>query len=151
MKNSTAISIALLIIVGAGYFVIEGKNNEQQSVSVINKTILSDEQKSEEGDVAAGSEENSIIKDGVQYVTITSHGGYTPKQSNAKAGIPTKLVIKTSNTYDCSASLVIHSLNYRKVLPNTGETIIDMGIPKKGEKLQGVCAMGMYSFVITFK
>lgn len=94
--------------------------------------------------------QNSEIKDGVQYVTINARGGYSPRFSNAKAGIPTKLIIKTEGTYDCSASLVINSINYKKILPQTGETEIDLGIPKAGEPLQGVCSMGMYNFTINF-
>ena len=34
---------------------------------------------------------------------------------------------------------------------NVGETIIDAGTPKAGEKVQGVCGMGMYSFAVDFK
>jgi hypothetical protein len=58
--------------------------------------------------------------------------------------------MKTNGTYDCSASLVIRSLNYRAMLPNTGETTIDAGTSKAGDVLKGVCGMGMYSFDITF-
>lgn len=94
--------------------------------------------------------QNSEIKDGVQYITIDAKGGYSPKVSTGKAGIPTKLIVKTNGTYDCSASLVINSLNYKKILTQTGEEIIDLGIPKAGEPLQGVCGMGMYNFLINF-
>jgi len=90
------------------------------------------------------------IKDGVQYITITAGGGYSPQVTEAKSGIPTKLIMKTNGTYDCSASLVIHSIGFQKILPQTGETEIDLGIPKKSVSLQGVCGMGMYSFVINF-
>ncbi len=90
------------------------------------------------------------VKDGVQYITITARGGYTPEVSVAQSGIPTKLIVKTNGTYDCSSSLVIKSLNYQKILPQTGEEIIDLGIPKAGIPLQGVCGMGMYNFVINF-
>jgi hypothetical protein len=58
--------------------------------------------------------------------------------------------MKTNGTYDCSASLVIRQLNYRGMLPNTGETTIDAGTPKSGDVLRGVCGMGMYSFAIAF-
>ena len=94
--------------------------------------------------------ENSVIKDGVQYITITAQSGYSPRMSTAKSGIPTKLIVKTNGTYDCSSSLVIRSLSYRNILPNTGETSIDAGIPKAGDTLQGVCGMGMYNFTVTF-
>jgi len=91
------------------------------------------------------------IKDGVQYVTINAKGGYFPKVSTAKAGIPTKLIIKTDDTFDCSAALVVRSVGFQNILPQTGETEIDLGIPKAGEPLEGVCGMGMYSFKVNFE
>lgn len=97
-----------------------------------------------------GLVQNSEIKDGVQYITVNAKGGYTPKISEALAGIPTKLIIKTNGTYDCSAALVIRSLGFQKILAQTGEEIIDVGIPKAGEPIQGVCGMGMYSFQVQF-
>jgi len=94
--------------------------------------------------------QNSEIRDGVQYITIDAKGGYSPQVSTAKAGVPSKLIVKTNGTYDCSSSLVIRSLNYQKILPQTGEETIDVGIKNAGETLQGVCGMGMYSFQINF-
>lgn len=142
MKNVTAIIIAIIIIGGTGYFVM--RDNSIDSVTVNsgdNKIIENDD----------STVENGVIKDGVQYMTITAHGGYSPKNSFAKAGVPTKLIVKTNSTYDCSAALVIPSLKYREMLPNTAETIIDVGTPKAGDTLQGVCGMGMYSFVVSFR
>ena len=94
--------------------------------------------------------QNVQIKDGIQYVTINANAGYLPRVSIAKAGMPTKLVVKTNGTYDCSASLVIRSIGYQKILPQTGEEVIDVGIPKAGQPLQGLCSMGMYNFKINF-
>lgn len=94
--------------------------------------------------------QNSEIRDGVQYITIEAKGGYSPQISTAKAGILTKLIIKTDGTYDCSASLVIRDAGFQEILPQTGETEIDIGTKNIGETLQGVCGMGMYSFVINF-
>ena len=96
------------------------------------------------------SAQNVEIKNGVQYIRVDAGGGYSPRTTTAKAGIPTKLIMKTSGVFDCSASLAIHSINYKNILPQTGETEIDIGSPKVGEPLQGVCGMGMYSFVINF-
>src|SRR3989344_1844921 len=95
--------------------------------------------------------QNSEIKDGIQHITVNAKGGYSPKVSEALAGIPTKLIIKTDGTYDCSAALVIRSLGFQKILAQTGEEVIDIGIPKIGQSLQGVCGMGMYSFEIKFQ
>ncbi|OGI64895.1 hypothetical protein A3H53_03795 [Candidatus Nomurabacteria bacterium RIFCSPLOWO2_02_FULL_40_10] len=90
------------------------------------------------------------IRDGVQYITILASGGYSPNKTTAQSGIPTKLIMKTTGSFDCSASLVIRSIGFQKILPQTGETEIDLGTPKKGEPLTGVCGMGMYSFTVDF-
>lgn len=94
--------------------------------------------------------QNVEVRDGIQYVTIEAKGGYSPQISTAKAGIPTKLIFKTNGTYDCSSSLVIRSIGYRKVLSQTGEEVIDIGTPKEGIPLQGTCSMGMYSLSVAF-
>ena len=96
------------------------------------------------------SEQSVEIRDGVQYITIKASGGYSPKITTAQGGMPTKLIMKTTGTFDCSAALVIRSLGFQQILPQTGETEIDLGIPEAGVPLQGVCGMGMYSFVINF-
>ncbi|MCX6755451.1 MAG: cupredoxin domain-containing protein [Candidatus Nomurabacteria bacterium] len=107
--------------------------------------------KNEEGGIYGQSVVSNVtMKDGVQYITIDATNGYNPKITNAKAGIPTKLIMKTNGAFSCSSALVIHSLNYQKMLPQTGETEIDIGIPKAGEPLQGICGMGMYNFSVNF-
>jgi plastocyanin domain-containing protein len=136
IKTSTSLVIAGLIIVGAWY-VVGGRSDSTRKNPIIDTTVV--------------STSTSIINNGVQYITITARGGYQPRFSIAKAGVPTKLIMKTDGSYDCSTSLVIRSLNYRNILPSTGETVIDAGTPKVGDTLQGVCSMGMYSFVINFK
>lgn len=90
------------------------------------------------------------IRDGIQYITVDAKGGYSPRVTEAKAGVPTKLIVQTNGTYDCSASLMIRSIGYQNILPQTGKTEIDIGIPKIGEPLRGICGMGMYNFVINF-
>ncbi len=97
-----------------------------------------------------GLVQNVEIKDGIQYITVNAKGGYSPKVSTAQAGIPTKLIVKTNGTYDCSASLVIRSVGFQKILAQTGEEVIDLGTPKAGQPIQGLCGMGMYNFSINF-
>ncbi len=93
---------------------------------------------------------NVEVKDGIQYITINAKGGYTPQNTVAEAGIPTKLLVETSGTFDCSASLVIRKVGFQQILPQTGETEIDLGTPESGENFQGLCGMGMYNFEISF-
>lgn len=95
-------------------------------------------------------EQNVEVRDGVQYITIQAKGGYSPRVSSAQAEIPTKLIVKTNGTYDCSAALVIRSVGYQKILPATGEESIDLGTPQVGV-LQGLCSMGMYNFTVNFE
>jgi len=100
------------------------------------------------GKQASGN--NVEIRDGVQYVTIEARGGYFPKVSVAQAGIPTKLIMKTTGTFDCSAALMVRAANFQEILPQSGETEIDLGTKNAGEKVEGICGMGMYSFKINF-
>src|SRR5687768_8689830 len=107
--------------------------------------------KSKNNATTNGTVQNVEIRDGIQYITINAKGGYSPKVSTAKAGVPTKLIVKTNGTYDCSASLVIRSVGFQKVLAQTGEEVVDLGIPKAGQPLQGLCSMGMYNFRVNFE
>ena len=93
---------------------------------------------------------NVSIVDGKQIIEIDAKGGYSPKKTTAKADIPTVLKIKTSGTFDCSSTLVIPSLGYRKNLPPSGEILVDIPLQKAGSAIQGMCAMGMYNFTLDF-
>lgn len=95
--------------------------------------------------------QNVEIRDGVQYVTIKTRGGYKPRVSEIQAGIPTKLIMETGGTYDCSADLSIPAISYRKLLNPTGEEIIDAGTFVSGQTLTGGCGMGMYNFSVRAK
>ena len=131
MNKTASIIITIALVIGIGIvFWGQSKNNSDSA-----NTELA---------------QNVEIRDGVQYVTINARGGYSPKLSSAQANIPTKLIVKTNGTYDCSASLVIRSIGYQKILPQTGEEIIDVGAPQAGT-LQGLCSMGMYNFAVKFE
>ena len=132
MDKTASIIITTALVVGLGIVFISGSKSKDIDTAT-NQAI-----------------QNSVIKDGVQYITINAKSGYSPRVSTAQAGIPTKLIVKTNGAYDCSASLAIHSIGYQKILPQTGETEIDIGTQKVGETLQGVCGMGMFSFQIQF-
>lgn len=92
---------------------------------------------------------NVTIENGKQIIEIDARGGYTPRSSVAKAGIPTVVRFNTAGTFDCSSSVIIPSMKISKILPQTGATDIDLGTPKAGP-LSGSCGMGMYPFDITF-
>ncbi len=92
---------------------------------------------------------NVSVVDGKQIIEINARGGYSPRKSVAKAGIPTVLRFNTGGTFDCSASVLIPSLGISKLLPQSGVTDIDIGT-EKVTTLQGMCGMGMYRFEVEF-
>lgn len=94
--------------------------------------------------------DNVSIVDGKQIITISAKGKYSPKQTTAKAGVPTVIKMTTQGTFDCTAGLSIPSLGYQKNLPPSGETLIDVPPQEAGTTLRGLCAMGMYNFSINF-
>lgn len=93
---------------------------------------------------------NVSVVNGQQIVEINAKGGYYPRKSIAKAGIPTILRFITSGTFDCSSSVRIPSMGISKLLPQTGSTDIDIGSSQVGT-LQGSCGMGMYPFEIVLQ
>lgn len=138
MKNKTPLIIIIAgIVIGLGIIFIGGNKGGNTTVNTNN--------------VTQGSTQNIEMKDGVQYITVNAKGGYSPRITTAKAGIPTKLIMKTNGTYDCSAALSIRSVGFQKILAKTGEETIDLGTPVAGVPTRGVCGMGMYSFVINFE
>ncbi len=103
------------------------------------------------GDIGQVANLNNIsIVDGKQIIEITARGGYQPRKSIAKAGIPTIIRFNTKGTFDCSSAVRIPSLGISKSLPQTGSTDIDIGEGKLGI-LQGSCGMGMYPFEVEFE
>src|SRR3989344_8244736 len=93
---------------------------------------------------------NVSMVDGKQIITINAKGGYLPKATTAKAGVPTVITMKTRGTFDCSSALNIPSLGISKNLPPSGATSIDVPPQIAGTVLSGVCSMGMHSFAINF-
>jgi plastocyanin domain-containing protein len=93
---------------------------------------------------------NVSLVDGKQVIEVVARGGYSPRKTTAKAGMPTILRMSTNGSYDCSVALRIPKLGIAKNLEPTGTTDIDLGTPGAGV-LRGICGMGMYSFEIDFK
>jgi len=85
-----------------------------------------------------------------QVIEIDAKGGYSPKLTTAKAGVPTVLRLKTNGTYDCSSAVAIPSIGFRKNLDATGVTEVEVPANAAQGTLEGVCAMGMYSFSVKF-
>jgi len=87
----------------------------------------------------------SSINNGIQttLITVTS-GGYNPQLITLKKDVPVRLTLKTVNVQTCSRSFTIPALNIQKLLPPSGETIIEF-TPHNLGPLAFSCSMGMYT------
>lgn len=118
------------------------------ATALIGGAILFTLNKSSVGDELPAN--NVTIVDGQQIIDITAKGGYTPRTSIAKAGIPTIIRFRTTGTFDCSSSIRIPSMNVSYNLPSAGTVDIPVTDSKTGP-LIGMCGMGMYPFQINFE
>lgn len=132
MKTSTiVISITIALVLIGGAVVFFGRDNSSNPIS---ETV-----------------NNVSVVNGTQMIAITARGGYLPRVTTASANIPTVIKMTTKGTFDCSSALTIPAIDYRTNLAPSGVTEIEVPPQKPGTKLQGICAMGMYSFAINFE
>lgn len=128
MKSTIISIIAAVILIGGAFILTRNTGGTEQVANANNVTIV----------------------DGKQIIEISAKGGYQPRKSVAKAGIPTIIRFDTQGTFDCSSAVRIPSMNISKNLPQTGSTDIDIG-SQQVATLQGTCGMGMYPFEVEFK
>lgn len=126
-----ALSIAIAFIVVLSILVAQGPDSSSGS--------------------SGGSVATSSVADGKQVVEIRAKGGFSPRVTRAKADMPTTLRVTTSGTFDCSSSLVIPRIGYQGYLPPSDVTDIPIPPQKSGTTIQGLCAMGMYTFSVVFE
>ncbi len=127
--KATIISVIVAVsLIGGAFLLSRGSSSDDNSIPANNVSIV----------------------DGKQIIEIRAKGGYRPRKSIAKAGMPTVLRFNTAGTFDCSSSVRIPSLNISKGLLQSGSTDIDIGTGKLGT-LQGSCGMGMYPFEVEFQ
>ena len=127
--KSTIISILIALLLIGGALVLSRVDFQTENIPAAN---------------------NVTIVNGKQIIEINAKGGYFPRTSIAKAGIPTIIRFNTNGTFDCSSSVRIPSMNISKMLPQSGATDIELENPELGI-LQGMCGMGMYPFEIDFQ
>ena len=118
------------------------------SALIVGAVWLSADSKTADVGMQAGA--NIAFVDGTQVIDITAKGGYSPRITEAQANVPTILRVNTKGTFDCSSALVIPSLGFRKNLPPSDITDIELPPQEGGTSIQGLCSMGMYSFTVNF-
>ena len=60
-----------------------------------------------------------------------------------QAGRPTTVTLVTDGTRGCTRGFVVPSLGIEQILPETGRTVVDVGVLQAG-RLEFTCSMGMY-------
>jgi uncharacterized protein len=60
----------------------------------------------------------------------------------------TRIRLVTNNTFRCTCAFTIPAYNIQKLLPETGEIVIDLPALPKGD-ITFTCSMGMYGGVIS--
>ena len=84
-------------------------------------------------------------KDNFQTALITvTNGGYSPTTIVLKKDVPVRLTLKTIDVQSCSRSFTIPGLNIQKLLPESGDTILEF-TPHNLGPLAFSCSMGMYT------
>ncbi|MEO3828412.1 sulfite exporter TauE/SafE family protein [Actinomadura sp. B10D3] len=106
------------------------------------------------GAAAAASDAARFVStdaSGTQIVTVWAlDRGYRPSALSARAGVRTVLVVKTAGTRGHTRAFTIPSLGRDVILPETGETRIDLGAPGPG-RMRFVCASGHFPGAVTFR
>lgn len=132
--KTALIGITLLALVGLLFLFGQGKSQESRP---------------REANYTKAPTANVEFVDGVQVVNIRAKGGYSPRRSVAKAGLPTVFRFDSKGSFDCSVSVRIPSVGISRSLDFSGNTDIEVGSPAEG-LMQGSCTMGMYGFEVDF-
>ncbi|HYH83536.1 MAG TPA: cupredoxin domain-containing protein [Longimicrobium sp.] len=89
-----------------------------------------------------GSASAALSAGGVQEVTITVHGGYTPAAVRVKRGAPVRLVFDRQETSSCSEEVVIPAFGIRRFLPAHQKTAVEFTPAETGD-FEFTCGMSM--------
>lgn len=149
LKRKIFTVAASALMVGFAFFTINGglgltgsaytfQNIYTAAVTPIDQLALSS------GDVAG-----AVVTNGVQEVGITVlKNKYVASTSVLKANVPVRLTLKTDNVNGCTRAFTIPDFRIVKVLPETGEAVVEF-TPTKTGRLAYACAMGMYTGAFT--
>ncbi|MGH3452528.1 MAG: sulfite exporter TauE/SafE family protein [Haloechinothrix sp.] len=86
------------------------------------------------GQAAPGAEAVTVDAAGIQHILIkVGDTSYSPSRVSARSRIPTRLVLRTNGTQGCTRAFVVPAANFEATLPETGDTVIDLGTPAAGQ------------------
>ncbi|MDY7227128.1 cupredoxin domain-containing protein [Hyalangium rubrum] len=95
-----------------------------------------------DGSVAVASPAAKADASGVQEVTITVAGGYSPSEVKLKKGMPVRLRFIRKDTGGCADELLIPDFGVKQPLPGLTETVVEF-TPDKTGSFPFTCGMRM--------
>jgi P-type Cu+ transporter len=82
------------------------------------------------------------LRDGVQEVTVTVKGGYSPDRVEVRQGVPVRLVFDRQETGDCTSRVVFSDFGINKSLPAYATTAVEL-LPEQVGEFGFACGMNM--------
>jgi len=82
------------------------------------------------------------VEDGVQVLTVTVKGGYSPDLIEVSAGTPVRLMFDRQETGDCSSRVVIPDFRINQALPAYATTAVEF-LPRQAGEYEFACGMNM--------
>ena len=82
------------------------------------------------------------VRDGIQEITVTVRGGYSPDTLAITAGTPVRLTFDRQETGDCSSRVIIPDFGINQLLPAHQQTAVEFTAPQPGT-YAFACGMNM--------
>jgi Cu+-exporting ATPase len=82
------------------------------------------------------------VLNGVQVVTITVKGGYSPDLVQVRTGMPVRLLFERRESGDCSSRVVMPDFGINQALPANTVTAVDL-VPQTAGEFGFACGMNM--------
>ncbi len=149
MKRKIFTMFAAALMVLFAFFTINGGLGLMGSMYTAQNIYLAAVTPLDQLAVSGGNVAGAVITDGVQDVTIdVLKNKYIASTSVLKVNVPVRLTLKTDNVNGCTRAFTIPDFRIVKVLPETGEAVVEF-TPTKTGRLAYSCAMGMYTGAFT--
>lgn len=84
----------------------------------------------------------AVATSGIQEITITVDGGYSPSVITLKAGRPVRLRFDRKDTGSCTEEVVLADFGIRRFLPSGTTTAVEF-TPRQPGSFEFSCGMGM--------
>ncbi len=82
------------------------------------------------------------LRNGVQEITVTVKGGYSPDRVEVQQGVPVRLVFDRQETGDCTSRVVFSDFGINQSLPAYAQTSVEL-LPERTGEFGFACGMNM--------